>query len=126
MAPQVAPLVSNDRYVFCFSSLQSFERRQNQLRFVNRSQADRQTQISVSSRSEDMVKLSVLGFNSSNVDDTIRNLREELQKLVHKDDWSNSPQKKWIAKLTKQQVSVCISLLFPHRKCPYISMVTQN
>ena len=72
---------------------------------MNRSQADRQTQISLPSRSEDKVKLSVLGFNSSNVDDTIRNLREELQKLVHKDDWSNSPQKKWIAKLTKQQVS---------------------
>ena len=92
---------------------------------MNRSQADRQTQITLPSRSEDKVKLSVLGFNSSNVDDTIRNLREELQKLVHKDDWSNSPQKKWIAKLTKQQVFVSIYLLFSNRNsCPFISMVT--
>ena len=46
-----------------------------------------------------------IGFQSVDVEEAISTLRKELKKLIMEDDWSNSPHKKWIPRLSPQQVN---------------------
>ena len=46
----------------------------------------------------------LIGFQSVGVEEAISTLRKELKKLIMEDDWSNSPHKKWIQKLSSLQV----------------------
>ena len=50
----------------------------------------------------------LIGFQSVDVEEAISTLRKELKKLIMEDDWSNSPHKKWIPKLSSLQVC-CLS-----------------
>ena len=45
-----------------------------------------------------------IGFESADIDEAVSSLRKELKKLILEDDWSTSPQKRWIPQLNARQV----------------------
>ena len=48
--------------------------------------------------------IEVLGFREVDVDKAIASLKNDLKRFILTDDWSNSPLREWITKLTEDEV----------------------